>query len=128
MIDLVFAALLTALGVVNGLRWLRVAQREHYLPWSVTRFAMRWRIIGIGLSVKGRTSKLAWTRRLRVLAAVTGVLYLVFIVAWRVVLPQWWIGELIEAATIWLTVDIALAITEPLEARMLKPFVEQATK
>ena len=25
-----------------GLRWLRVAQREHYLPGSVSRFAFRW--------------------------------------------------------------------------------------
>jgi UDP-N-acetylmuramoyl-tripeptide--D-alanyl-D-alanine ligase len=25
-----------------GLRWLRVAQREHYLPGSATRFAARW--------------------------------------------------------------------------------------
>jgi UDP-N-acetylmuramoyl-tripeptide--D-alanyl-D-alanine ligase len=24
------------------LRWLRVAQREHYLSWTVTRFATRW--------------------------------------------------------------------------------------
>jgi hypothetical protein len=23
-------------------RWLRIAQREHYLPASVTRFAIRW--------------------------------------------------------------------------------------
>lgn len=27
---------------VTGFRWLRVAQREHYLPGSVTRFAIRW--------------------------------------------------------------------------------------
>ncbi|HET9259847.1 MAG TPA: Mur ligase family protein [Acidimicrobiia bacterium] len=25
-----------------GLRWLRVAQREHYLPGEVTRFSVRW--------------------------------------------------------------------------------------
>ena len=83
-----------------GLRWLRVAQREHYLGGSADRFATRWwplgpnrvlaaaAIIGLGLaalgvtpagivaaaavavgpfglSIKGRTSKLAWTRRLR---------------------------------------------------------------
>jgi UDP-N-acetylmuramoyl-tripeptide--D-alanyl-D-alanine ligase len=28
--------------VVAGARWLRVAQREHYLPGSVLRFAARW--------------------------------------------------------------------------------------
>ena len=25
-----------------GLRWLRVAQREHYLPGAPIRFALRW--------------------------------------------------------------------------------------
>ena len=28
--------------VPAGLRWLRVAQREHYLPGSASRFAVRW--------------------------------------------------------------------------------------
>jgi UDP-N-acetylmuramoyl-tripeptide--D-alanyl-D-alanine ligase len=27
---------------ISAIRWLRVAQREHYLPPSVTRFAWRW--------------------------------------------------------------------------------------
>src|SRR5437870_3647177 len=31
-----------AAAAVAGLRWLRVAQREHYLAGSVTRFAWRW--------------------------------------------------------------------------------------
>ncbi len=31
-----------AAAVPLGLRWLRVAQREHYLPGSVTRFLVRW--------------------------------------------------------------------------------------
>ena len=30
----------------GGLRWLRVAQREHYLPGSVSRFALRWWQLG----------------------------------------------------------------------------------
>src|SRR4051794_37475335 len=94
---------------LSGVRWLRVAQREHYLPGSVTRFAVRWWRLGpnavllaaavigwivtlaggllaglvtagavaagpFGLSLKGRTSKLAWTRPLRTLAAGWGVL------------------------------------------------------
>ena len=29
-------------AVLAGLRWMRVAQREHYLSGSVTRFAWRW--------------------------------------------------------------------------------------
>ena len=82
-----------------GARWLRVAQREHYLVDAVSRFALRWWtgvpanlailavavaglvlsprwpaaaflpaaavVVGpIGLSLRGRTSPLAWTRRL----------------------------------------------------------------
>jgi UDP-N-acetylmuramoyl-tripeptide--D-alanyl-D-alanine ligase len=29
-------------SVLAGIRWLRVAQREHYLPGSVSTFALRW--------------------------------------------------------------------------------------
>jgi len=29
-------------ALLAGLRWLRVAQREHYLPGAVSRFALRW--------------------------------------------------------------------------------------
>ena len=31
-----------AAALAGGARWLRIAQREHYLPGSVTRFAVRW--------------------------------------------------------------------------------------
>jgi UDP-N-acetylmuramoyl-tripeptide--D-alanyl-D-alanine ligase len=91
--------------VPTGARWMRVAQREHYLPGSTTRFALRWwigvrhnvplllvaaaagglswgfplfalgsAVVGVtgpvGLSVRGRTSPLHVTRRLRTLAVV----------------------------------------------------------
>jgi UDP-N-acetylmuramoyl-tripeptide--D-alanyl-D-alanine ligase len=39
VVALLACAVATALA---GLRWLRVAQREHYLVGSVTRFAIRW--------------------------------------------------------------------------------------
>jgi UDP-N-acetylmuramoyl-tripeptide--D-alanyl-D-alanine ligase len=32
----------TAVALVTGVRWLRVAQREHYLAPAVSRFAWRW--------------------------------------------------------------------------------------
>ncbi|HET7846078.1 MAG TPA: UDP-N-acetylmuramoyl-tripeptide--D-alanyl-D-alanine ligase, partial [Acidimicrobiia bacterium] len=97
-----------AATVPAGLRWLRVAQREHYLPPAVATFAGRWwtsqpvnvallaaMMIGlvgswwnpwwgllvpaaqigpIGLSIKGRTSPLSWTGRMRRLAIVAGTL------------------------------------------------------
>jgi UDP-N-acetylmuramoyl-tripeptide--D-alanyl-D-alanine ligase len=33
---------MTAAAVLVGLRWIRVAQREHYIPGAATRFAFRW--------------------------------------------------------------------------------------
>ena len=36
------AAAGAAAALLAGIRWLRVAQREHYLPGSVSRFALRW--------------------------------------------------------------------------------------
>jgi UDP-N-acetylmuramoyl-tripeptide--D-alanyl-D-alanine ligase len=33
--------IVAALGLLGGVRWLRIAQREHYLP-AVSRFALRW--------------------------------------------------------------------------------------
>ena len=28
--------------IVNGYRWSRIAQREHYIPGSVSKFYLRW--------------------------------------------------------------------------------------
>src|SRR5262245_65302210 len=105
----VIPLLCLAASVVAAPRWLRIAQREHYLPRSVTRFAIRWWSTGqvnlllalgavtaalsafslsvmalvtavvivvgpSGLALRGRTSPLAWTRRLRTVAAVFGVI------------------------------------------------------
>ena len=93
----------TGATIVSLLRWLRVAQREHYLTRSVAVFVYRWWskspseiaafVLGAAgaclsiaypvaalatagavgffpthLSVRGRSSKLVWTRRLKTLA------------------------------------------------------------
>lgn len=42
----VLAAVCTIATVPAGLRWLRVAQREHYLAPSTSRFALRWWLNG----------------------------------------------------------------------------------
>ena len=104
----ILAAVCAIASVPAGLRWLRVAQREHYLAPSVSRFAFRWwghgwvnrilaavaiaGVIGtlwsvwfgflvalaqvgpIGLSLKGRTSPVVWTARLKRLALMIVVL------------------------------------------------------
>jgi UDP-N-acetylmuramoyl-tripeptide--D-alanyl-D-alanine ligase len=106
-------AVCCAAVVLAEIRWLRVAQREHYLAGPVLRFATRWWLglpvnaalfaIGLGgavgatlqpwiglvtcavvsvgplgLSLRGRTAKLAWTARLRRLASVSGAFLVLF--------------------------------------------------
>ena len=58
-------ACLVATGLA-GLRWLRVAQREHYLPGSCCRFALRWwfglgfnRLLAVGALVNVMLSMVA---------------------------------------------------------------------
>jgi UDP-N-acetylmuramoyl-tripeptide--D-alanyl-D-alanine ligase len=130
-------------AAVAALRWLRVAQREHYLP-GVTRFARLWwgidlgnrvlvvtglascavaavfpaagfgavavAIVGpVGLAVRGRTSPLAWTARLRRLAVAVGLLTLGvvalgFVVEWAFLLALVPLGmPLVVDAGLWLT-------------------------
>ena len=142
-----------------ALRWLRVAQREHYLPGSVSRFAWRWWTLGpngvlglavvlgvlltprsalagvaasavvaagpFGLSLRGRTAKLAWTRRLRTLAAVWAGLHLLA-VAVAVAVGAGATGSVAAAALTPLLLDAALAATAPLERRLVEPYVRRA--
>ena len=150
---------LVATGLA-GLRWLRVAQREHYLPGAATRFAGRWwstgasRLLAIapavgfllsfgsplaggigvlgvtagpyGLSVRGRTSKLAWTRRLRTLAAVWAALQIV-VVAAGALAGRAAPAAVLGALAVPLLVDAALLITKPIEDRLAQPFVHTAS-
>ena len=140
------------------LRWWRVAQREHYLAGSASRFAVRWWVrtapnpavlavvvtclglslvwppagwiaalaVGagpIGLDVKGRTSDLAWTARMKKVATLSGAFFLIVAV-----------GAAIDGATlaavavmlvpVW--VDLALAALAPLERRSGNRWVQQA--
>jgi UDP-N-acetylmuramoyl-tripeptide--D-alanyl-D-alanine ligase len=141
-----------------GLRWLRVAQREHYLPPAVATFAGRWWTSGpanivlltlmvagligswwsvwaaflvpaaqvgpIGLSVRGRTSPLAWTPRLRRVAIVAGLL-LGAVLALGVSLDSPFfvaLGVFLLPAII----DFAMLILGPIERAMGNRWVNQA--
>jgi UDP-N-acetylmuramoyl-tripeptide--D-alanyl-D-alanine ligase len=144
--------LATALGTP---RWLRVAQREHYLPGSVSwteqlwlsrdrRSALIWlpvlvlfalgvfsrdafyvaaaflaQVPPLGLSHRGRTSKLTWTPRLRRLCLVLGVL---------VLLVGLWSPGLAAATSLFLSplVDLALFAVKPVEKRLAQPFLDSA--
>lgn len=146
-------------SALAAVRWLRVAQREHYLPGSVTRFADRWwwtgrnrlltpvvllgvvatiwapepglvaaagLVVGpLGLSLRGRTSKLAWTRRLRTLAATWAVLHLLALglAAW---LGHGPLASVLLAFMTPVLMDAALVLTAPVERRLVRPFVDRA--
>jgi UDP-N-acetylmuramoyl-tripeptide--D-alanyl-D-alanine ligase len=145
-----------------GLRWLRVAQREHYLAGSGLRFAVRWWSITpvnwamaaaavaggvisvwkplagiltaavvaagpLGLSLKGRTSPLAWTRRLRTLAGVWAVLEIAVVMI-GVVTGLASLLAVVAALAVPLLVDAACLITAPIERRLAEHFVVDAQR
>jgi len=160
-VNLAITLAVVALAVAGSPRWLRVAQREHYVPGSVQRFGRRWwfgtgppnlllavvataaavvavfvpvvalvsgivALIGpLGLSLRGRTSKLVWTRRLRVLAAVSAVL-LVLVAAIGLAVGVGPAVAALAAISADLVVDAGLAITKPFEQRAARRFVAQA--
>ena len=146
--------------VPAGLRWLRVAQREHYLPGSATRFAVRWwkvtslnvlilvvvlgaavlscwwPLVGVvtaagvalgplGLSLKGRSSPLAWTRRLRTLALVWAGLEIVVLLVGVVLGPAAPVA-VVAALAVPILVDLACLLTWPVERRLGAHFVDDA--
>ena len=155
---LVVAAAVAA-AAIDGLRWLRVAQREHYLAGSTTRFARRWAAVGPGplrvaalvtatvatprwpavgllaavlvvagppgLALRGRTSRLAWTRRLKTLAAVWVGLH-VAVVALGVVAGAGPVVAVASAVLVPVLIDAALVLTGPVERRLGLRWVEEA--
>lgn len=158
MIDaaVLFSALLAS--AIATIRWLRVAQREHYLPGSVGTFAARWwksrgvnlaglalaiaaavasvwfRPLGLvtvlvvlagpwGLGLRGRTSPLAWTPRLRRVAGVSAFLAAVLLIATKSA-PI----AVFMSLALPLLVDGALAILWPLESRWSARFVRDASR
>jgi UDP-N-acetylmuramoyl-tripeptide--D-alanyl-D-alanine ligase len=145
---------------VAQLRWLRVAQREHYIPWSALDTDRRWAALGpnrvllgamfiaivgalitpwaaliaaagvvvfpFGLGFRGRTSKLAWTPRLRRLAAFDlGLLASLFAIALAS-------GRPASAAALCLVainaVDYAMVLARPIENRLGQKYVAEATE
>lgn len=157
MIWWLLAASLLAI-IPAGPRWLRVAQREHYLPPSVATFAGRWwasspanvglltlMLIGlvgswwnvwwaflvpaaqvgpIGLSVRGRTSPLAWTPRLTRVAVLSSILVTaVFVLGVALDSPFFVVLGVFLLPPI---VDLALLALGPIERIMGNRWVGQA--
>jgi len=172
MIDAVVIASVVAGAVIGGLRWLRVAQREHYVPGRVTVIALLWlrrsradlvllllgavlgagatvlavvadpafallavpaaavaALVPLGLSVRGRTSKLAWTPRLRRLALAWGALLAVSGVVLALVYPSTGIvALLVSVYPLPLSLDAVARVMDRVERRLSKPFVTKAQR
>ena len=80
-----------------------------------------------GLSVKGRTSALHWTRRLRTVAFATAGLSLVLALVGTFTARPW----LLALAVVWavpLTLDLSARMLAPFEARSARTFVTQASE
>lgn len=168
--QLVVAAVALVGVVLAGLRWLRVAQREHYVTGWVSRFAGRWWGLGVnlilagigvaglvlavgrfvvaagvltglaaaagplGLGLRGRTGSLAWTARLRSLAGVAAWVVVVAVALGAV--GAWLAGAgaalgamiaaLVCAAGSPWVLDLALAVTSPIQRRRLQPYITKA--
>jgi UDP-N-acetylmuramoyl-tripeptide--D-alanyl-D-alanine ligase len=149
----------TAASVPAGLRWLRVAQREHYLP-TVSRFAWRWwtvtpvnlallgvclagalgtmwavwpgfavalaQIGPVGLTVRGSSSPLAWTPRLRRLALVTGLMVAALLIVGAMAdEPLIVVVAVLLLPTI---VDLSLLMLAPVENALGSKWVDRAIR
>ena len=78
-----------------------------------------------GLSIKGRTSTLAWTRRLKTVAGATLVLTIIVLVIGVVTGGAWFAAvSLVLGAP--LLIDASARVTAPLERRLAQRFVDEA--
>lgn len=146
-----------ALAAAVGLRWLRVAQREHYIggrgAWTWQLWVRRYpadvalaalalvavvagavaglpvllaagaalgAVVPLRLPHRGRTSRLAWTPRVRRLAAVAGV-----VEALVVLLAPRPVAALAVALPV-LAVDLAALVLRPVEERRGRRYLVQA--
>lgn len=152
---MILVLLCLAATVAGAPRWLRVAQREHYVPGTVTWTDQLWlsrsrlsaalvlpvlaafvlgvlgsdwwfvaaawlaQVVPVGLPYRGRTSRLAWTPRVRRLSVVLALVV--------VVLAVWGPGFAALTSLLLPTlVDGALTAVQPLEKRLSRTFLQQA--
>ncbi|MGH3937664.1 MAG: Mur ligase family protein [Pseudonocardiaceae bacterium] len=81
----------------------------------------------LGLTVRGRSARLVWTRRLKFLALVTGSMVAIISVLGLVILTS--VAPLaFSAVLIPVFVDLALVITRPVESRLARRYVDAASK
>jgi len=158
VIDVLTSAAAVVASVVSMLRWIRVAQREHYLPGSVVRFAVRWwgsravNLAGFTLALAGAIGSI-WVRPVGlVTAAIIAFFPLGLGVRGRTAPLAWTprlrrtagaavalfalllaiggagLAAVLLAPVIPLLVDAALWLRSPLEARSSARFVDEASR
>jgi UDP-N-acetylmuramoyl-tripeptide--D-alanyl-D-alanine ligase len=162
-IDAVALGACAASLVPADLRWLRVAQREHYLPGAASRFGRRWwlqtplnsalgvvalgaavaatvlrptafatalvaALAPVGLGLRGRTSRLAWTRRLGLVAALSAFLegLVIVLVAVLAGLGVAVVVSAFCALAAPLFVDTSLFVLRPFEDLFAERYVREA--
>ena len=176
LLSSVLALAIAGAFVAQLVRWLRVLQREHYEPSSMSRFLGRWsspqvasakspehrsdkRPISLsqvllvllavsvvlhldvlavlvsvaygvfcpqGLSMKGRTSTLQWTRRLKLVAVVSTLLCSMIAVLGAFSARPW----LLAIAMLWavpVMLDLSSRVLAPYENAQAQKFVKQAS-
>ena len=161
MTNFIYLAVGLAAIFISSLRWLRVAQREHYLPRSTCTFALRWWrsdrenmaifVIGFGalllslisasgllvtafaaliaprgLTIRGRTSKLAWTRRLKTVM-VTSTLCIASVIVAASFADYGPHAAVAAALLLPAFVDLALWILMPIESALADKYVKEAS-
>ncbi len=174
-LDLLMAVALVVAYGAQMLRWLRVLQREHYEPSSMSRFLGRWSsppvgsarspgrlrdqrpvtashvlivalfvavlarrdvatvvvtaLFGLtcprGLSLRGRTSPLEWTRRLRSVATVATLASLA-VALLGVFARRPWLPAVAMVWAVPVVLDLSSRLLAPYERRRARVFVEQA--
>lgn len=78
-----------------------------------------------GLSLRGRTSKLVWTRRLRLVAALATVVAVALVVVGFVVGARWY-GTVLAIWSVPVLLDLSVRCLAPYEAHHAQRFVTQA--
>ena len=81
----------------------------------------------VGLSLKGRTSRLVWTRRLRTTAATFGVLSAALVALSLAIGAGWWGGLVVVWGNI-LLLELSTRLLAPYEARQSNVFVQRAKR
>ena len=152
ILDCLMGLALAGAFVAQMVRWLRVLQREHYerfkekrpvtlshvlifllLVTTILRVDVLIVIVTVaygllcpqGLSMKGRTSKLRWTRRLTITAVVATLLSLAVGIGGLFTARPW----LAFVAMVWavpVTLDVTSRLLAPYEHRHSQKFVNQA--